>query len=183
MAAFAFASAISLLAAAPVCDRRRRVAEPVHGRAGAARRASGPGARRQLFVAPAEESALWRQARRYRANDGSMLAAAARRPALVVTMGSAGRDQARLAAAVGARLLVLPYPASLTDVAASVRSVGRATGNVRRAEAIVRRCDRRPPTCRAPPWTRCGSTARAGRCRRRASPRRGCGSPGWRSVL
>jgi iron complex transport system substrate-binding protein len=66
-----------------------------------------------------------------------MLAAAAMRPALVVTMGSAGRDQTRLAAAVGARLLVLPYPASLADISASVRSVGQATGNVRRAEGLV----------------------------------------------
>ncbi|HZF42046.1 MAG TPA: hypothetical protein VEZ48_01395 [Sphingomonadaceae bacterium] len=137
MAAFAFASAISLLAAAPgatggvvslnLCTDELvlLVARPDQVRGVS-----------YLSHLP-EELALWRQARRYPANDGSMLAAAARRPALVVTMGSAGRDQARLAAAVGARLLVLPYPASLADIAASVRRVGRATGNVGRAEAIV----------------------------------------------
>lgn len=84
-----------------------------------------------------EESPLWRRARKYRRNDGSMLAAAALRPRLIVTMGSAGRDRERLAAAVGARLVVLPYAASLGDVARSVRTVGRETGNEARAERIV----------------------------------------------
>lgn len=90
----------------------------------------------------AEETPLWRRARRFAANDGSMMAAAAKRPGLIITMGSgsggaSGRDRERLARAVGARLLVLPYPASLADVAASVRGVGRATGNVANAERIV----------------------------------------------
>lgn len=137
MAAFAYASAISLLAAAPagaggvvslnLCTDELvlLVARPEQVR--------GVSYLSHLR----EESALWRRARGYRANDGSMLAAAALRPALVVTMGSAGRDQARLAAAVGAKLLVVPYPANLADIAASVRSVGRATGNTARAETIV----------------------------------------------
>lgn len=84
-----------------------------------------------------EESALWRRARRFRANDGSMLAAAAFRPNLIVTMGSAGRDRERLAAAVGARLTVLPYAASLSDIMTSVRRIGEATGNQARAAAIL----------------------------------------------
>lgn len=91
-----------------------------------------------------EESALWRRARRYGANDGSMLAAAAVRPALIVTMGESGRDRTRLAAAIGARLLVLPYPATLRDVARSVVTVGRATGGEVRAGPRARRdLDRR----------------------------------------
>jgi len=138
MAAFAFASAISLAVAAPAVTRGGiaslnlctdelvlLVARPTQIRSVS-----------YLSHLP-EESALWRRARRHRANDGSMLAAAAVRPSLVVTMGGGGRDQARLAAAVGARLLVLPYPTSLVDVMASVRSVGIATGNPARAEAIV----------------------------------------------
>lgn len=84
-----------------------------------------------------EESVLWRRARRYRGNDGSMLAAAAMRPSLIVTMGSAGRDRARLAAAVGARLVVLPYANGLADVMSGVRLIGRATGRTARAERIV----------------------------------------------
>lgn len=103
-----------------------------------------------------EESALWRAARAYRGNDGSMLAAAAVRPALVVTMGAAGRDQQRLATAIGARLLVLPYPASLADVAASVRAVGRATGNAARAERVAAAMRAvvasRPPRARDATW-------------------------------
>lgn len=85
-----------------------------------------------------EDSVLWRRARLYRANDGSMLAAAAMRPRVVVTMGTAGRDRERLAAAVGARLVVLPFADSLDALAANVRAVGRATGNAERAEALVR---------------------------------------------
>lgn len=84
-----------------------------------------------------EESALWRRARRFDANDGSMLSAAAKRPTLIVTVGTGGRDRERLARAIGAKLLVLPYPASLADIASSVRSVGAATGNVARATRIV----------------------------------------------
>lgn len=136
MAAFAFATAISLAAAGPaggvvslnLCadelvlmvaapEQIRSVSYLSHSR---------------------EESALWRQARRYRGNDGSMLAAAAMRPRLIVTMGSAGRDRVRLAAAVGARLVVLPFPNSLSDLANSLRLIGRETGNAKRAERLVR---------------------------------------------
>lgn len=85
-----------------------------------------------------EETPYWRLARQYKANDGSMLAAAAARPRLIVTMGPSGRDRARLARAVGARLLTLPYPTSLGDVSANLRAVGRATGGEARAERIVR---------------------------------------------
>ena len=84
-----------------------------------------------------EESALWRLARRYRSNDGSMLAAAAVGPGLIVTMGDSGRDRARLAAAIGARLLVLPYPATLADVARNIQTIGQATGGEARAARIV----------------------------------------------
>lgn len=84
-----------------------------------------------------EESVLWRRARRSARNDGSMLAAAALRPRLIVTMGSAGRDRERLARAVGARLVVMPFAASLEDVAASVLTIGWETGNRARAARIV----------------------------------------------
>lgn len=84
-----------------------------------------------------EETPLWRRARAFRANDGTMLAAAAMRPGLVVTMGTGGRDRAQLARAVGARLLELPYPQSIADVARSLREVGRATGGQARAERIA----------------------------------------------
>lgn len=135
MGAFAFATAISL-AAAPassgIVSLNLCTDELVLLLADPARIRSVS----YLSHAP-EESALWRTARRYRANDGSMLAAAAVRPGLIVTMGDSGRDRARLAAAVGARLLVLPYPATLQDVARNVMTVGRATGGEVRAKRIV----------------------------------------------
>ena len=135
MAAFAFATAISL-AATPLpsgvvslnlCTDELvlLVAEPARIRSVS-----------YLSHAP-EETPLWRRARAYRANDGSMLAAAAMRPRLIVTMGTSGRDRERLAKAVGARLLVLPYPITLADVEANLLSVGRATGGEAKAKRIV----------------------------------------------
>lgn len=134
MAAFAFASAISLIAAPTggvvslnLCTDELvlLIARPEQIRSVS-----------YLSHAP-EESALWRRARTYPANDGSMLAAAARRPRLIVTMGTGGRDRERLARAVGAKLLVLPYPANIGDVAVSVRKIGGATGNAARAAAVI----------------------------------------------
>lgn len=135
MGAFAFATAISL-AAAPtgsgvvslnLCTDELvlLVTEPARIRS------------LSYLSHASEETPLWRRARKYRANDGSMLAAAAMRPGLIVTMGASGRDRERLAKAVGARLLVLPYPMTLADVEANVLSVGRATGGDLEAERIV----------------------------------------------
>lgn len=84
-----------------------------------------------------EETALWKQARRYRANDGSMLGAASLRPRLIVTMGTSGRDRERLATAVGARLLVLPYASTFEELRHNILTVGRATGGEVRAARIV----------------------------------------------
>lgn len=146
MAAFAFATAISLAAAGPA-------AASSAGTFGVVSLNLCSDEIVLLVANPAqirsvsylshlrEETPLWRRARRFAANDGSMLSAAAKRPALIVTMGSGGsggRDRERLARAVDARVLVLPYPASLDDVATSVRKVGAATGNAARAERIVR---------------------------------------------
>lgn len=136
MGAFAFATAISLAGISPagpgivslnLCTDELvlLVADPARIRSVS-----------YLSHAP-EESALWRTARRYRANDGSMLAAAAVRPGLIVTMGTSGRDRERLAAAIGARLLVLPYPETLADVAANLARVAHATGGEARAARIV----------------------------------------------
>ena len=140
MAAFAFASAISLaLAGAPALSQARGVVSLNLCTDELVLLVADPAAIRSVSYLShlREETPLWRRARRHRANDGSMLAAAAMRPALIVTMGTGGRDRARLAAAVGARLLELPYPQTLPDIAASLRTVGRATGNAARAERIV----------------------------------------------
>src|SRR5580765_6788690 len=44
-----------------------------------------------------EESTLWRQARAYPKNDGSLISVVRYRPDLVLTMGGGGRDSARIA--------------------------------------------------------------------------------------
>ncbi|MDP8995328.1 MAG: ABC transporter substrate-binding protein, partial [Pseudomonadota bacterium] len=54
------------------------------------------------------ETPLWRQARRYRRNDGTLLAVAALRPNLVLTMGGSARDRMRIAGRLGVRALDLP---------------------------------------------------------------------------
>ena len=75
-----------------------------------------------------EETALWREARRHRQNDGSLLSVAALRPDLVVTMGSGGRDRVRIARRLGIRVLELPYPQRLTDVEQAIETVARSLG-------------------------------------------------------
>ncbi len=145
MGAFAFATAVSL-AAGPAATNHAATAVPGSGIVSLnlctdelVLLVADPARIRSvsyLSHAP-EETPLWRRARRYRANDGSMLAAAAVRPGLIVTMGASGRDRERLAAAIGARLLVLPYPATIADVASNLAVVARATGGEARAAQIV----------------------------------------------
>jgi iron complex transport system substrate-binding protein len=74
------------------------------------------------------ESALWRLARRYRPNDGSLMAVATMQPDLIVAMGGGGRDREMIARAIGAKLLILPYPQSLDDVEAAIARVSVALG-------------------------------------------------------
>ena len=85
------------------------------------------------------ETPLWRQARRYRRNDGSLMAVAPLRPDLVVTMGGGARDRLRIAERLGIATLDLPFAQSLGDVEAAVRRLGRALGRTARAEALARR--------------------------------------------
>src|SRR5688572_8760944 len=75
-----------------------------------------------------QETALWRQARRYPQNDGSLLSVVGRKPDLVVTMGGGARDRARIARRLGIRILDLPYPQGLPDVEKAIAKVSRALG-------------------------------------------------------
>jgi iron complex transport system substrate-binding protein len=80
------------------------------------------------------ETPLWREARRHRRNDGSLMSVAGLRPDLVLTMGGGGgRDRARIAARLGMKTLDLPYPQTLEDVEAAIAQVAAALG--RRAAA------------------------------------------------
>ena len=83
------------------------------------------------------ETPLWSRARRYRRNDGSLASVAALRPDLVLTMGGGARDRAGIARRLGIRLLDLPYPQSLGDIAANVATVGAALGRPEAAGPIV----------------------------------------------
>jgi len=75
-----------------------------------------------------QETTLWRQARRYRQNDGSLLSVAGLKPDLVVTMGGGARDRARIARRLGIRVLDLPFPQRLGDVERQIASVANALG-------------------------------------------------------
>lgn len=79
------------------------------------------------------ETTLWRQARRHRRNDGSLLSVGGLKPDLVLTMGGGARDRAGIARRLGIRTLDLPYPQSLADIETGAASVAAAIG---RPEAV-----------------------------------------------
>ena len=87
----------------------------------------------------AEESPLWKQARKYPANDGTLLSVIGHRPRLVLTMGGRGHDRQHIASMLGIRTIELPYPQSLSDVMTSVRTVARAIGRDSAGDAVVAR--------------------------------------------
>jgi len=85
------------------------------------------------------ETPLWRQARRYARNDGSLLSVAGMRPDLVVTMGGGARDRLRIAERLGIRTLELPFAQDLGDVAQSIRRLALALGREAAGTALLRR--------------------------------------------
>lgn len=94
-----------------------------------------------LAQQPAETS-LWRSARRYRRNDGSLVSVAGLKPDLVLTMGGGARDRQRIAGRLGIRVLDLPYPQSLADIEQSVRSVSIALGRPVAGRAVLAHMER-----------------------------------------
>lgn len=85
------------------------------------------------------ETPLWRQARHYRGNDGSLLSVAGLRPDLVVTMGGGGRDRLRIAGRLSIRTIDLPFARSLADVETSVTRLAAALGRPQAGAALLRR--------------------------------------------
>jgi iron complex transport system substrate-binding protein len=141
MRVFAFASAISLALAASAEAAPRRVAslnlctdELLLLLAEPAQILSVT----HLAQNPAE-APLWRHARRYPRNDGSLMSVAALRPDLVLTMGGGARDRARIAARLGIRTLDLPFPQSLADIERGIADVASALGRPRAAGPALRR--------------------------------------------
>ena len=96
------------------------------------------------------ETTLWRQARRYPANDGSLVSLVALKPDLIVTMGGGARDRARIAERLRIRVVDLPFPQSIADVRASISALSLALGRgaqgkqmIARIEALERTAPRR----------------------------------------
>lgn len=85
------------------------------------------------------ESALWRQARRYRANDGSLMAVATMRPDLILATDGGGRDRERIAGAIGAKLVELPYAQTLDDVERAIGRIAEALGREDAGGALLAR--------------------------------------------
>jgi iron complex transport system substrate-binding protein len=74
------------------------------------------------------ETVLWRSARRYRLNDGSLLSVVSLRPDLLLTMGGGSGDKAGIARRLGLRIVDLPYPQSIADVERGISTVAAALG-------------------------------------------------------
>lgn len=91
-----------------------------------------------LAQSPAE-TPLWRSARRYERNDGSLLSVAALQPDLVLTMGGGARDRLRIASRLGMRTLDLPFAQSLADVERNIAQVASALGRPASGAALIRR--------------------------------------------
>jgi iron complex transport system substrate-binding protein len=91
-----------------------------------------------LAQSPAE-TPLWRAARRFARNDGSLLSIAPRRPDLVLTMGGGARDRLRIASRLGIRTLDLPFAQSLADVERNIARVAAALGRPAAGTALIRR--------------------------------------------
>jgi iron complex transport system substrate-binding protein len=85
------------------------------------------------------ETPLWRRARRYARNDGSLISVVPLRPDLVVTMGGGARDRLRIAERLGIPTLNLPFAQSLADVEASIGRVAAALGRRQAGAALLRR--------------------------------------------
>jgi iron complex transport system substrate-binding protein len=84
-----------------------------------------------------QETPFWRQARRYKSNDGTLLSVLQQRPDVVLTMGGRGHDRQRIAKRLGIRTVELPYPQTIDDVIASVRLVARTLDRPGAGEKVV----------------------------------------------
>ncbi|QLC24158.1 ABC transporter substrate-binding protein [Parasphingopyxis algicola] len=83
------------------------------------------------------EFPFWRTARRYPANNGSVVAVAGYRPDLILTMGGVAQDRERLADRIGAELIALPFPRTIADIENAVRTVAAALDREERGQRII----------------------------------------------
>src|SRR3954468_23187068 len=87
------------------------------------------------------EAVLWREARRFPANDGTIEQVLAERPAVILNMGGGGRSRAYLASRIGIHPVDLALPTTLGDVSANLRRVAAVLGEVHRADPWIRRIE------------------------------------------
>jgi iron complex transport system substrate-binding protein len=141
MRAFAFASAISLALGGVAEAAPRRVASLNLCTDELLLLLAEPGQVVSVthLAQQSAETPLWRRARRYAQNDGSLVSVARHRPDLVLSMGGGARDRLRIASRLGIRTLDLPFAQSLDDVERSIRSVARALGREAAGEAAIAR--------------------------------------------
>jgi iron complex transport system substrate-binding protein len=85
------------------------------------------------------ETPLWQAARRYPRNDGSLVSVAAMKPDLVLTMGGGARDRGGIGARLGIRSIDVPYPQTLSDLEASIRTVAAALARQGAGDALAAR--------------------------------------------
>jgi len=85
----------------------------------------------------ARETPVAGRARAIAANDGTLLSVAPLAPDLILTMGTGGRDAARLATRIGARLIDLPMPSDIPALAANIGAVATALVRPAAADALL----------------------------------------------
>ncbi len=85
------------------------------------------------------ESPLWRSARRFRANRGSLEGIVAQRPDWVLSMGGGGRSTGMIARRLGIRSLVLASPGSIDGVERNLAAVAAMLGEPNRAAGLLGR--------------------------------------------
>jgi iron complex transport system substrate-binding protein len=88
------------------------------------------------------ESKLWKAARGYPGNRGSIENVLTLKPDLVLTMGGGGRATALIGRRLHLRVIDLPIPSTLDDVRKNLRSVAEALGNPSAADVWVNRLER-----------------------------------------
>ena len=108
-----------------------------------------------------QELPLWRDARRYRGNRGSIEDVLTARPDLILTMGGSGRATTLLSARLHIRSLDLPNPTTIGGVAANLRAVAAALGTPSRAAPWIANLAAGAPPCLRIRSTRCGYRAGA----------------------
>ena len=85
------------------------------------------------------ESTLWKAARQYKGNRGSIEHVLPLKPTMILTMGGGGRATALLAGRLHLKALDLPYVTDLAGVARNLQLVAGALGNPARAAPLIRR--------------------------------------------